>query len=57
MPVGFIEDVIMARRYVDAYRANEANLPGWDTSPLRVLARQIEMQLAKDAVKKKKGHG
>jgi hypothetical protein len=51
MPVGFLEDVILARRYVEAYYANEANVPGWDQSELRTLARQIEMELAQEAIK------
>lgn len=50
MPVGFVEDVILTRRYVDAYYANEANVPGWETSPLRTLARQIEMERAQEEI-------
>jgi len=44
MPVGFVEDVILARRYVAAYYANEANAPGWEQSPLRTLAHQFDME-------------
>lgn len=50
MPVGFLEDVILARRYVEAYYANEANAPGWETSELRTMARQIEMELAQEQI-------
>jgi hypothetical protein len=50
MPVGFVEDVILTRRYVEAYYANEANVPGWETSELRTLAHHIEMEFAQEQI-------
>lgn len=50
LPVGFLEQIVEYRAYVAAYAANEANAPGWETSPLRTLGRRIEMRLAQEAI-------
>lgn len=52
MPVGFLEDVITVRRFVDAYYANERDPKGWDSSPLRRLVQEME---AEDAAQEAAG--
>lgn len=50
MPVGFLEDVIAVRRYVDAYHANKRDPKSYDTSVMRTLAMQIEAECAAEAL-------
>lgn len=54
LPVGFLDEVILTRRYVEAYRANEANVPGWEQSELRSIAQHIKFELAQEEID---GHG
>lgn len=48
--MGFLQQVIEYRRYAEAYAANAANLPGWDASPLRIVATEIEHELAEEEI-------
>jgi hypothetical protein len=50
MPVGFLEDVILARRYVEAYHANQRDPKGSESSPMRTLALEIEAEIAQGAL-------
>lgn len=50
LPVGFLEQVIEYRAYAAAHAANEVDAPGWEKSPMRTMARQIEMALAQEEI-------
>lgn len=49
LPAGFLEQVIEYRHYAEAYRANEIDEKGWDSTPLRRLAKEIQHELAEEA--------
>jgi hypothetical protein len=46
LPAGFLEQVIEYRAYAAAYFANIADPKGWQASPMRQLATEIEFALA-----------
>lgn len=46
LPFGFLQQVIEYRRYVAAYYANQVDPNGWSQSAMRMLAQEIEMDLA-----------
>ena len=50
LPVGFLEQVIEYRAYASAHAANEADPKGWDSSPMRRLAQEIEHQLIQEEI-------
>lgn len=50
LPVGFLEQVIEYRAYARAKAANAADPKGFDTSPMRRLAMEIEASLAAEAL-------
>jgi len=50
LPVGFMEQVIEYRRYAEAVATNTAHPEGWDTSPMRTLAMEIEHELAAEEI-------
>lgn len=55
MPLGFLEDVILTRRYIDAYYANQGDPRGWGKSPMRTLANEIEFKLAAEEINASNG--
>lgn len=50
LPAGFLEQVIEYRAYAAAYAANEIDASGWQASPLRTLAKEIEHELAEEEI-------
>lgn len=50
LPYGLLEEVVAARYYGRAHAANAANAPGEEASPLRVLAKDIEHELAVEEI-------
>ncbi len=50
VPVGFLQDVILYRRYAAAYFANQADPTGWQQSPMRTTAMEIEHTVAAEAI-------
>ena len=50
LPCGFVDEMIESFAFARAVSANDANVPGWETSPLRTLARQIEMDIAQEQI-------
>lgn len=45
LPYGLLEEVIAARYFRRAVAANKANVPGWEHSAMRTLAREIELEI------------
>jgi hypothetical protein len=56
LPAGFLEQVIEYRSYAAAYTANELDPAGWQHTPMRTLAMEIEHDLANEEVEQK-SHG
>lgn len=54
VPVGFLEAVIEARAYENAYRFYKANPDTKDRSELVQLAKRLTFEIAKEAIKTKK---
>ena len=50
LPVGFLEQVIEYRAYARAHAANQVDPKGWNRSPMRTLAMQIEHALAAEEI-------
>lgn len=46
MPVGFLEDVIAVRRFVEAVHANQRDPEGSNATPMRRLALALEAETA-----------
>ena len=46
LPVGFLQQILEYRRYADAVAANQVDPKGWNTSPMRITATEIEFALA-----------
>ena len=49
LPVGFLEQLLEYRNYAAAVRANADDEKGWQSSPMRILAKQIQHALAGEA--------
>lgn len=47
LPAGFLEQVIEYRIYAQAKAANESDPKGWQHSPMRTLAKDIEFELVR----------
>lgn len=54
VPVGFLDDVIAARRFVEAFYANQRDPKGSDSTPMRRLVLELE---AEDAAAVLGGNG
>lgn len=50
LPVGFLEQVLECRAYANAHAANQADPKGWDKSPMRTLANEIEYALVEEGL-------
>jgi len=50
LPVGFLDQLLEYRAYAYAKAANAADPKGWDSSPMRRLAQEIEMELAAEDI-------
>ena len=48
LPVGFLEQVIEYRHYAAAVAANRTDPHGWQSSPMRTLAQEIDHALAEE---------
>lgn len=46
LPEGLLEEIIESRSYARAMHANEVDPTGWVSSPVRTMAKEIEMELA-----------
>jgi len=46
LPAGFLEQVIEYRNFAAAVAANTVDPKGWQTSPMRQLATEIEFERA-----------
>lgn len=46
LPEGFLEEIVEARQFVEAYLANQADPKGWQNSEMRMLAMELEHDLA-----------
>lgn len=55
LPVGFLDQIVEYRVFAAAVRANEADPNGWDQSPMRRLAQEIEMAIAADDIQRANG--
>ena len=45
LPAGLLEEIVEARAFAAAWRANAADPERWQTSALRILAKTIEHEL------------
>jgi hypothetical protein len=50
LPVGFLEEIIESRSYARAHAANKVDPKGWNSSPMRIAAMEIEHDLAAEEV-------
>jgi len=50
LPVGFLEQIIEYRSYAGAVTANQVDPKGWNRSPMRTLAMEIEHALAAEEI-------
>jgi hypothetical protein len=48
LPYGLLEEIVAARYFSRAIAANTANVPGWEASAWRTLAKEIEHELAEE---------
>jgi hypothetical protein len=55
LPVGFLLQIIEYRRYADAYAANAARMPDREHSELRMIATEIEHELAAEEIEARNG--
>lgn len=49
LPVGFLEQLIEYRGYAAAHHANIVDEKGFDSTPMRRLAKEIQHRLAEEA--------
>jgi hypothetical protein len=50
LPDGLLEEIIESRSYARAVAANEVDPTGWNTSPMRTAAKDIEHELAAEEI-------
>lgn len=55
LPDGLLEEIIASRYYARAVAANQIDPKGWNSSPMRTTAMEIEHELAGEEIAKRNG--
>lgn len=50
LPAGFLEQIVEYRAFAAAWFANQADASGWQSSPMRTVAKEIEHALAEEEI-------